>query len=324
MNISAEDFARIIYPSRDLDADALRVVRNALGGKDVIETLADMRAAAMALDRGHFPTPVIIRFSEEDVGYEPINGVVCAVDRHDFAVSVHSKDGFYEPHLVATIRRICKPGSVVIDVGANIGCHTLLFASVIGNTGRCYAFEPNSENSRLILLGCQRNQFKNVTLMPVGLSDRPGWGYFSTHIGSNGGIVSETSVARGNGGIIPLFILDDFKFEKVDCIKIDIEGGEFLALKGGEKLLRDSRPAIISEFSLEMADRVSHVGPEEFFGWFIGMGYEAYQLDRSSSEVIRVESISGFFSNWGSHVRIEDFLFLPRERSAQFGFQQSS
>jgi protein-L-isoaspartate O-methyltransferase len=62
-----------------------------------------------------------------------------------------------EPHLVACFRKTCRPGSVVFDIGASVGYHTLLLATLAGSEGKCYAFEPNSENCRLILLGCERN-----------------------------------------------------------------------------------------------------------------------------------------------------------------------
>lgn len=322
MKISLEEFARIVYLDNErLDASVLTSLRDVLG-KDEVESIADMRAVAMALDRSWFPTPIIVRFSPEDIRFASINGIACPVDRHDQGVSVPSAAGrAYEPHLVACFKRICKPGAVALDIGANIGYHTLMLASLVGNEGKCYAFEPNSENCRMILIGCDHNKLTNVTLVPTGLSDRAGWAYFSTHIGSNGGVVTEQYVAlHGNGGIVPMQTLDSFGLRHADVIKIDIEGGEYKALKGGGALLASSRPAIVSEFSAEMTIRVSGVSASDYLDWIASMNYKIFLLDNKTSEAVPVESVASLLSNWGSNVRIEDFLFIPLEKAAQLGF----
>ena len=69
----------------------------------------------------------------------------------------------YEPHVTAFMRRQLKPGMNVIDVGANIGYFTVLASKLVGDTGSVLAFEPNSENARLILLDVELNNLKNVS-----------------------------------------------------------------------------------------------------------------------------------------------------------------
>lgn len=314
--ISLIDFLQLVYGgNRDVTDIALRTVGPVLG-KDVVETVADARAVIMALDQQQFPARILIRFSNADVRFATINGVECPIDRDDVSVSVPAaSSGSWEPHLVACFRRICRPGLVAFDIGANLGYHTLLLAGLVGGEGKCYAFEPNSENCRLILLGRERNKFANINLMPFALSDESGWAYFSAHLGSNGGLIAKRVLSQGEGVIVPVFTLDSLSLPNVDVLKVDVEGAEFRVLRGGEALLRRSRPAIISEFSIEMTTRVSGVSPEDYLTWIERMDYKIYVLDRCRGEAMPVDSIFDLLAKWGSFTRIEDLLFLPQEKA---------
>jgi FkbM family methyltransferase len=190
----------------------------------------------------------------------------------------------------------------------------------VGSGGACYAFEPNSENCRLILLGVEQNGLTNVNLMPIALSDRPGWAYFSPHIGSNGGFSTRgAEVADGNGTVVPVFVLDDLCLPGADIIKVDVEGAEYKVLKGAEKSISRSRPAIVSEFSLEMTSRVSGVTGAQYLEWIAAFQYDIFLLDRLSSQLVNVPSVPAFLDTWGSIIRIEDLLFIPREKSVLIG-----
>jgi len=315
-SIDLDCFLRLIYGSNaKLTETIWQNVRDALG-KDVVENMSDVRSVIMRLDRQAFPTPLDVRFTAADLASAQINGISCPVDRHDASVSVPSAAaGFWEPHLVACFRRICRLGSIAFDIGANVGYHTLMLAQLVGTEGTCYAFEPNSENCRLILLGAEQNQFANIELMPIALSDRPGWAYFSRHVGSNGGFATrDAELGDGRGVVVPVFVLDDLQLPPPDLIKVDVEGAEYRALKGAEKTIGRSRPAIISEFSLEMTSRVSGVTGAQYLEWISALQYDMFLLDRVTSQLVSIRSVPSFLSAWGSPVRIEDLLFVPREK----------
>ncbi len=63
-----------------------------------------------------------------------------------------------------------------------------------------------------------------------------------------------------------------------------------------------------------MINRVSGVEPVDFLNWIMDMDYRIFVIDRVSCEEVLIDSIPAFFDNWGSPVRIEDLLFLPREK----------
>lgn len=314
--IPLAEFAQLVYGGRaPLTDDVVQNIRGVLG-KNRVESISDVRVVTMALDQQAHPTPMTVRFSTEDVSFCRVNGIECAVDASDISVSrPGALSGQYEPHIAATVRGLVKEGWVAYDIGANVGFHSMLMSRLVGANGRVFAFEPNSENCRLILLAAEHNGAANVTLLPIALSDTRGWAYFSCHIGSNGGFVSEQFVtSRGHGTVIPTFTLDELSLPAPDLIKIDVEGAEYKALKGAERTLVKCRPAIICEFSVEMTRRVSEVEPMDFLSWIAGLGYRIFVIDRTSHSPVPQRSVSELLGNWGHWSRIEDLLLMPEER----------
>src|SRR3990172_11374400 len=61
-----------------------------------------------------------------------------------------SSQGFYEPFLTGLVKQHTEPGDVVLDIGGNIGYYTLVFASLVGNEGKIYAFEPEPDLFKLL------------------------------------------------------------------------------------------------------------------------------------------------------------------------------
>ena len=137
-------------------------------------------------------TPFTVRFSPEDVDFIPLQGFFLATDKADISTSIPIAKGSYEPQLLDFYKRRLKPGMTFVDVGANIGLYsTFSLAQLVGDTGKVISFEPNSENCRLILLTALKNHFDNITLIPMALSNSLGVAIFSTHLGSNGGLISQ-------------------------------------------------------------------------------------------------------------------------------------
>jgi FkbM family methyltransferase len=235
------------------------------------------------------------------------------LDRADFAVSAFVTDGAYEPHVSAVISTYCQPGMSVIDIGANIGIHTVAFARLVGDSGRVLAIEPSSENCRLILASARQNGCDNVELVPLALDTKRGWAYFSHHVGSNGGLVptSAPEYVEGGGWIVPTAALDEVTSDRVDFIKVDVEGAEGRAMGGALKTLERWRPIVVSEFSCEMLRRVSGMEPEAYLDLFADLGYRLHVIDRDEPGRLVALSPSELLSTWDDDLRIEDLLFLP-------------
>src|SRR5438094_750470 len=72
------------------------------------------------------------------------------------------------------IESLVHPGDVAVDVGANIGYHTLIFARAVGERGRVFAYEPDPDNFRLLRRNVELNGYRNVRPFQAAVSDRSG------------------------------------------------------------------------------------------------------------------------------------------------------
>jgi FkbM family methyltransferase len=200
-----------------------------------------------------------------------------------------------------------------VDIGANIGYYSMILASLVGETGTVWAFEPNSENCRLILLSKEENHFSQLLLHPLALTKEGGYVYFSPFIGSNGGLLPSVkdTLLNPNCTIVPCAALDTIIPDgQVDFIKADVEGAEYLTLKGAERILRRCRPVVTCEFSLEMINRVSGISGADFLRWMKSLGYSGRVLG-NQGKAENIDDIDAFLATWGDYIRIEDILFTP-------------
>ena len=272
------------------------------------------RTIIKSFDHQRLKTPFTVRFSNQDIEYIAVQDFKLAIDKMDIAVSVPLLRGEYEPHLFKFFSQTLKPGMVFIDIGANVGFYSMLAAQRVGNKGKVFCFEPNSENCRLIMLSIYKNQFENVLVYPFALGNKTGHALFSSHIGSNGGLISDTqdSLLNANCVITPMIKLEDIVSEQVDLIKIDVEGAEGLVIEGAMKLIERYRPIVTSEFSLEMLPRVSKMSGSDYLGYFKANQYGIYLCDRQTQELVEITDIDSFIANYGEIIRIEDLVFIPQ------------
>lgn len=166
--------------------------------------------------------------------------------------------GCYEPHVNKLLKLTVKPGWVVLDVGANIGCHTLTAAALTGPQGRVFAFEPNPEIRRRLGINLGLNRLANVTVVDKALSDRTDRMtlYLPPQGGSNQG---QASLHDPGGRTRPVEVevlpldqwVDQAGLDRVDLIKMDIEGHEVAALTGARSVLARHRPLVVFEYDPE-------------------------------------------------------------------------
>lgn len=287
--------------------EGLQTIRNR-GGPAAL-----FRAIVNGYDHQRLNTPFTVRFSMEDVEYISAWGVEIAIDKTDISVGLPLQWGAYEPHLTKFYSQILKPGMTFADIGANIGIYSMLGARLVGQSGHVLCFEPNSENCRLIMLSAHRNNLQNLSMYPFALGDKLGHVLFSTHIGSNGGLIPNTqdSLSSTSCVVAPILRLDDVLRTKVDCIKMDVEGAEGLVVKGANHLIETYRPLITSEFSMEMLPRVSGTTGIEYLQYFTDKRYKVFLIERYSQELVPITDISTFVRDYGEPTRIEDLAFLP-------------
>jgi FkbM family methyltransferase len=163
--------------------------------------------------------------------------------------------GTYEPEVQTTIRSFCKPGMRVFDVGANIGYTSLLMAQAVGLEGAVVAFEPHPKNINRLQANLDLNPFAAIVqVIPLAVADQTGPARFQIHVSGGMGRLVGTSVKadRFIGEIdVSQISLDEFVYSRGNpppqLIKVDIEGGEVLAIRGMKRLLREVRPTLLLE-----------------------------------------------------------------------------
>ncbi|VIO69835.1 hypothetical protein CI41S_20820 [Bradyrhizobium ivorense] len=194
---------------------------------------------------------------------------------------------------VLTLRRyaqLVKPGDIALDVGANVGAHTLPLAQLVGPAGNVVAFEPT-----LFAFGKQRTNIAlnpelapristhQMMLMASDGDDLPGAAYSSwplenaadLHAGHHGRLMTtKGGVGRSLDGI-----LEDLKIGKVDFIKLDVDGNEVDVLAGASATIEDSRPLIV----LELAPYVYEPKPERFDSLLERLWLSGYRLSNVAS-----------------------------------------
>lgn len=164
-------------------------------------------------------------------------------------------DGIWEGWLTTFMARRVRPGMAVVDVGANHGYYTLLFACLVGEAGRVAAIEPHPQvaallrrsvavngfadrvrvvqqaaaevDGRKVLLGSTASEPKNASLLPRG--SEPGEGRFKVRLARVDTLLAE--------------------WPRVDFIKVDVEGAEEVAIAGMMEVLRRDRPQLVLEFN---------------------------------------------------------------------------
>jgi FkbM family methyltransferase len=156
--------------------------------------------------------------------------------------------GTYDPDTSAIIKRFIKQDSIAIDVGANIGALTLLMAK-IANLGKVISIEPGPPICSRLKSNLELNPEvqKVVEVFQVGLSNKKGelfWAEDDSNRG-NAGLSQDEGVAV----IVHTldYIVDLAKLEKIDFIKIDVEGMELEVIKGGMDSIIKYRPIIYFE-----------------------------------------------------------------------------
>lgn len=174
--------------------------------------------------------------------------------------------GIYEEELTNLFKDIVKEGMTIVDIGALLGYYTLLAFAKVGDSGKVYAFEPESKSYSYLLRNIEINSCNNVLAVNKAVSDKSGSCFFisssSLSKGPIGGIMVEDSSVPGTIEV-QTTSLDDFFEEQdwpsVDLIKMDIDGAEKFALKGMKQLCsRNPQMQLIMEFDPESIKRTNN------------------------------------------------------------------
>lgn len=211
---------------------------------------------------------------------------------------VEEKEMELLPHII-------QEGDTVFDIGANYAYYTERLSKLVGNSGKVYAFEPIPFTYEVCDLIVDKLKLSNVSLYQKGVSDHTGTISFSVPKLDFGGISAGQAHITGrtieeskkknyydfdSEEIINCEIvdLDSFVGEKVDrlkFVKIDIEGAEYMALKGMESLVKKYQPILLLEIQPAFLDGFG-IDQIVFKNYLTkDLGYDIFVMDPSVKKI---------------------------------------
>jgi FkbM family methyltransferase len=175
----------------------------------------------------------------------------------DFAIYLL---GAFEPETARTLKKLVKEGDVALDIGANIGAHTLPIAKHVGATGRVFAFEPTDyaygklKGNLALNPELDRHVTAEQIMLTADASDPVQREiYASWPLESTGEVHSKHLGKLVSTAQASVATLDDYvarkSIDRIDLIKIDVDGHEYSVLRGGMAALKRFRPALVMEMS---------------------------------------------------------------------------
>lgn len=177
------------------------------------------------------------------------------------------------------LKRLVRPDSTVIDIGANIGVYALTFAK-LASTGRVIAFEPDPDNFNRLQENVALNSPSNLVVKNVGIGATEQVHRLYRVVESNSGMnrifkdtVLEESFPFSEISVRPLLdALQDTDTARVELIKVDVEGFELEVLRGCERIIDRDHPDLF----IELDDgnlKENGTSAKELVGFLLAKGY---------------------------------------------------
>ena len=151
----------------------------------------------------------------------------------------------WEPHFSKLVESLLRPGENVVDIGANIGYNSVVMAKIIGDSGKVLAFEPLRLTFQQLCGNIALNGLENVYCerVAIGNGNNAQISMVAVDYHTAGTNVMNACVGIG-GDPVTMMTLDAYQLEDISFVKIDIQGSEFVALKGARETLRRNRPLV--------------------------------------------------------------------------------
>jgi FkbM family methyltransferase len=148
------------------------------------------------------------------------------------------------------MKSIVKQGDIVLDIGANFGYYSVLMSKIVGNQGRVLAFEPTQLYGKVLKQNIEINKIENVTVFDYGLSDKETEAEIGIEENSATLHWVEEPIGKEKISLKRLdSIIDSLQLNKIDFIKIDVDGHEPAFLQGAWNTIDKYKPVILLEVS---------------------------------------------------------------------------
>ncbi len=223
-------------------------------------------------------------------------GRILFLNKKDPVISSALSLNVYENFETTLFQKELHNGMTVVDIGANIGYYTVMAAHFVGPSGKVIAFEPDEQSGEILKKNIVVNKFNNVSYVNKALSDKKGFTRLYVSDENRG----DNRIYNPKDGRkyveVEIITLDEYlpKETKVDLIKIDVQGAEFLVLLGMEQTITKSKTLII--FTEFWPQAIIEIGksPEEFLKKLIGFGFSLYNINNRKKCLEHIVDIKKF------------------------------
>ncbi len=204
--------------------------------------------------------------------------------RHNFTGLFAYVGQDYENNLLNFVRSNLRPGSTFCDVGANIGVYTVEAGCCVGPSGKVFAFEAHPRTYDYLCKNIKHHNLNNVTAIDAAVGDKEGRIGIAFGRGDSGS--SHVSLTDGKlQTMVPLTTLDmslgQHGVDKLDYLKIDVEGFELHVLRGAQNIIEKSQGLLVqTEIDLRHLKRFD-TDVSELVDFFTRRGFFPHQVKTS-------------------------------------------
>ena len=197
--------------------------------------------------------------------------------------------GVYEYWKTKLFLNVIKEGMTIIDIGVNKGYFSLLFAKLMNDKGKVLSFEPEPNNCFWFRKSIQANGYSCIKLFQYALSDREGsvnlyrgkksgWGsLFLSSYTEEKTITAKTRKLDN--------VLKDEGMNKVDIIKIDVQGADLLVLKGAERTLKRQNIKLVMDVDIK-----SLTERKQLFDFLESRGFKIFGIGKELTPIEKIDA----------------------------------
>ena len=233
-----------------------------------------------------------------------IDGDICHVETDDQYIACMGED--FEPHMVTLFKSLISPDFVIADIGANIGLTSILFSKLCS---KVVSFEPSPSTYRILTKNLEINNIKNVLSVNAGLGDKNETSTitFASNMRSGGFISDQVRpIADHTTESITIKRLDDVWSdydERLDFVKIDVEGFEGHVIKGAKEVLKKYKPTVVLELNHWCLNAFRNITVPVYFELLRGYFPFLYAVDGDNKTIMDLHD-----SDQAYHVMYEHIL----------------
>ena len=199
----------------------------------------------------------------------------------------------WEPYFPNFVQRVVRPGDIAVDVGANIGYHSVILGRAVGDAGAVFAFEPLRITFQQLCGNAILNKLSNIYPFQCAVGHVDGVTISMVPIDYNEPDVNIMNACVGVGGdVVTMRTIDSLGFQKLSFLKIDVQGCELVVLKGADQTIERCKPII-----------------------FIEIEEQQLKHQNTSSQDVMIQILSkGYTLAWNPEVATHDWIGIPKDR----------